>query len=65
MVIDGFDEPITVPVAGTGSWDKYVKKQIGKGMLGAGLQQIIVRPSVPPRSALIDLKEIRLVPVKM
>jgi putative heme-binding domain-containing protein len=49
-------------VPSTGSWDDYREQTIGTISLTAGLQRLVAKPAAPPKSALIDLREIRLTP---
>ena len=49
-------------VAGTASWDLYRRIKIATVMLPAGRHDVILRPDGAIRGALIDLKEIHLVP---
>ena len=51
-------------VASTGNWDTYRQSKVGEFTLPAGQQRIVLRPAVKPQGALLDLKAIRLVPVK-
>lgn len=49
-------------VPGTGTWDDYRTWTVGKLDLRRGRQQLIVTAPERPKSALIDLKAIRLIP---
>ncbi len=46
----------------TGSWTNFVTKQIGTLSLKAGRHRLSVRPLVIPAVALMNLKEVRLIP---
>ncbi len=53
---------ITGVVEGTGpDWSRYKQIKIGTVKLGAGEQRLTARPDGPPRSALMDLRNIALV----
>ncbi|HVX15569.1 MAG TPA: PVC-type heme-binding CxxCH protein [Pirellulales bacterium] len=51
-------------VAGTGNWDTYRQMQLGAVELAVGVHQLIVRPDGGLRGPLLDLKAVRLRPVK-
>ncbi len=51
-------------VAGTGAWDIYKHAKIGTLQIPAGEQRISMRSEGKIAGALIDLKSIRLVPIK-
>ncbi len=51
-------------VKGTGTWDDYKELQLGTLELDPGRQPVILRSVGRPRSALLDLKGIRLAPVQ-
>jgi hypothetical protein len=51
-------------VASTGNWDTYRQAKVGEVTLPAGNQRLVLRPAVKPQGALLDLRAIRLVPVK-
>lgn len=48
-------------VEGTGSWDNYRGKVVGVLELPAGPSELVMRPDGPVKSAMIDLRGIRLV----
>jgi putative membrane-bound dehydrogenase-like protein len=50
-------------VASTGTWDDYRSVEVGQLELGAGAQEAVLQSAGPLRSALIDLKAIRLEPL--
>lgn len=56
------DQRIEFKVQGTGEWENYRKATIGTLNLEAGEHRLFARSAGPIRSALIDLREIRLVP---
>jgi putative membrane-bound dehydrogenase-like protein len=64
MVIEAGDAKLTTRVAGTGRWSDYVTVKIGELDLKAGSQRVTARPGAALRGALLDLTEVRLVPVK-
>ena len=51
-------------VEGTGSWDNYRSKTVGTVELSAGQHELLMRADGPIKSALIDLRGIRLIPTK-
>jgi putative membrane-bound dehydrogenase-like protein len=55
-------QQLTGKVGGTASWDLYRRAQVGTLSLGAGKHEVTMRPQGTIRGALIDLKEIHLVP---
>ncbi|HEV7223783.1 MAG TPA: PVC-type heme-binding CxxCH protein [Pirellulales bacterium] len=55
---------VTGQVTGTGNWDTYRQKPLGRLELPAGKHELVVRPEGPLRGPLIDLKAVRLVPGK-
>ena len=57
-------ETLSGKVESTGSWDTYRRAPVGEISLKAGKQQVVMSPVVKPQGAMIDLKSIRLTPVK-
>jgi putative membrane-bound dehydrogenase-like protein len=57
-------QKLTGTVQGTGTWDDYKRSRVGSVSLPAGRHQITMRAAGTIRGTLIDLKEIRLIPVK-
>ena len=51
-------------VEGTGSWDIYRTKEIGVVKLPAGSAELVIRSDGPIKTALNDLRGVRLMPVK-
>lgn len=51
-------------VEGTGTWDVYRSKGVGVIELPAGATELTIRSAGPIKSALIDLRGIRITPVK-
>jgi len=51
-------------VKGTGGWDQYGSKDCGVVKLPAGAGELTVRSEGPIKGALLDLREVRLVPVE-
>lgn len=51
-------------ITGTGGWDRYRKVRVGSISLRKGQGQLIVRPAGPIQGALVDLRQIKLVPLK-
>lgn len=57
--------PLKGKVGKTGSWETFKSKKIGRVNLKTGLQKMVFKGSSEDRdSGLLDLREIRLVPVK-
>ncbi|MCF6285613.1 MAG: HEAT repeat domain-containing protein, partial [Candidatus Hydrogenedentes bacterium] len=48
----------------TGSWDRYFTKKIGRVHLAPGEQRVVFRPDGPLKERLIELRGLRLEPVK-
>jgi putative heme-binding domain-containing protein len=57
------DAKLTHKVVGTGRWSDYGNARLGEVELKSGRQRMTVRPAGPVRGALLDLREIKLVPV--
>jgi hypothetical protein len=55
---------MTAKVASTGSWDNYKQAQVGILALEAGRRRLVMRSSGAIKVALIDLRKIRLIPLK-
>ncbi len=49
-------------IASTGSWDTYQQARIGRVSLPAGRHRLMVRGVPPLTGAILDLREIRLIP---
>jgi putative membrane-bound dehydrogenase-like protein len=64
LALDVAGRRLVAKVPGTGNWDTYRQLQIGTVELPSGEHQLTVRPDGPPRGPLIDLKAVRLRPVK-
>jgi putative membrane-bound dehydrogenase-like protein len=62
LTIDGADPALNWKVASTGAWSKYETKTVGTVKLPAGEARLVIRPTAAPRSALIDLRTVYLVP---
>ena len=60
--IDGLATPIVGTVTSTGGWDRYRQPKIGRTKIAAGRHSITVRAAGPVKQALLDLREVRLVP---
>jgi putative membrane-bound dehydrogenase-like protein len=56
------EQELAFDVPSTGGWDDYREQSIGVLALPASPQRVVARAAAPPRVALIDLREIRLVP---
>ncbi len=57
------DATVRGVVPSTGTWDVYKSQSFGRVEIKPGRHQLIVRSDGPIRQALIDLREVRLVPV--
>jgi putative membrane-bound dehydrogenase-like protein len=55
---------LTGTVASTGTWESYRRLTIGNVSLPTGRVRVIMKPDGPVKSAMIDLRSIRLIPVK-
>ena len=55
---------LTGEVESTGSWDTFRQKKVGEITLAADRQRLVLRPARNPQGALIDLRAIKLVPLK-
>jgi putative membrane-bound dehydrogenase-like protein len=64
LVIEVAGGRLSMTVAGTGNWDTYRQKPLGQLELAAGRHELVVRPDGPLRGPLVDLKAVRLTPVK-
>lgn len=64
VVVDMAGQRLTAKVPGTGNWDTYRQLQIGVVELTAGIHEVIVRPDERLHGPLIDLKSVRLRPLK-
>jgi hypothetical protein len=52
-------------VGSTGSWSRYQSIFVGEATLREGTERLEIRPSGPPRGALLDLRAVVLVPRSM
>jgi hypothetical protein len=57
-------QKFSTKVTGTGTWDEYRGLNLGTVTLAAGQGDLVVRPDGPIKGALLDLRGVRLVPVK-
>jgi hypothetical protein len=57
------DQSLTGTVEKTGGWDTYRKAKIGRVQLKAGSQRAVFKPNGQFKTALLDLRQIHLVPV--
>ena len=58
------NEKLSAPVKATESWDDYVDLDMGRVTLQAGRWELVARPQGLITTALIDLRTLRLIPVK-
>jgi putative membrane-bound dehydrogenase-like protein len=56
------DSSQTHRVAGTGAWENYKQIELGTIELSAGRHRVVMQSAGPIKSALIDLRSLRLVP---
>jgi putative heme-binding domain-containing protein len=63
FILQAGDQALAGRVPSTRNWDTYRRLRIGQLKLPSGPQQLSVRPEGTLRGALIDLREIHLVPV--
>lgn len=65
FVLEAGDRKVSGKVGKTGSWFTYKTEKIGRIQLAAGNQKVVFRPgSKAEKGALMDLREIKLIPVK-
>ncbi|MFO0903431.1 MAG: neutral/alkaline non-lysosomal ceramidase N-terminal domain-containing protein [Pirellulales bacterium] len=64
FVIEAAGRTLGGQVAGTGTWDQYRSQTVGVLELPAGPVELVMRADGPIKSALIDLRGIRLIPAK-
>ncbi len=55
---------LSAEVPSTGNWDTYQSLTLGRLTLAPGELRVVVRPERTPRGPLLDLKSVRLRPVK-
>lgn len=59
------DQQLNGKVGRTGSWEKYKTKKIGHIQLSSGRQKMVFKPNSKfEKGALLDLRELKLVPVE-
>ena len=56
------DQSVTGKVAKSGGWETYVQAKIGRVQLAAGSQPAVFKAGGQFKTALLDLREVRLVP---
>jgi len=64
VIVEVAGQSLALKVEGTGSWDNYRGKELGVVKLPAGPGELLVRSDGPIKAALLDLRSVRLVPVK-
>ena len=64
FVVQVGSQSLAGQVEGTGTWDNYRAKSVGTLELPAGVVELVMRGEGPIKSALIDLRGIRLTRVK-
>ncbi len=64
FVLGAAGQELSGKVAGTGSWDHYRRVRVGTLTLPAGRHELTMRSQSAVRGALIDLKEIQLLPAR-
>jgi hypothetical protein len=55
-------EKFVVPLPSTGGWSNYVRRTLGQIQANAGLNILEIRPASRPKSGLMNLREVRLIP---
>jgi putative heme-binding domain-containing protein len=64
FIIEGGEHPIIGETAGTGGYDRFLSRRIGRVRLNAGTNRITVRPNGPLKTVnLMDLRGVYLTPV--
>ena len=59
------DQTLTATVAETGGFQQFVPREIGKVRLDkAGDYTLTVKPRIKPGPAVMDLRQVRLIPAK-
>jgi hypothetical protein len=64
LAVEVGGQKFSAKVNGTGTWDDYKGLALGSVTLAAGQGDLVVRPDGPIKGALLDLRGVRLVPVK-
>jgi putative heme-binding domain-containing protein len=64
LVITVAGQTVGGVVTGTGTWDDYDDKDLGTVKLPAGAGELVIRSDGRIKTALLDLREVRLVPVR-
>jgi putative membrane-bound dehydrogenase-like protein len=64
VIVEVAGQSLAMKVEGTGSWDNYRGKELGIVKLPPGPGELLVRSDGPIRAALLDLRSVRLTPVK-
>lgn len=65
FVFEAGDQQLNGKIGQTGSWFTYKTEKVGRIRLPAGRQKVVFRPgSESEKGALLDLREVKLVPVK-
>jgi hypothetical protein len=62
FVIEAGKHRLESRVDSSGAWDVYQIKKIGQIELEGGVQTIVLKPNGSFKTALMDLRELRLVP---
>jgi len=63
-VVEVGDQTIGGSVVSTGEWDQYRTREVGVLQLEAGTHELVMRGLGPIKSAMIDLRGIRLYPMR-
>jgi len=64
LVMSSRGSSLTHKIAATSGWDDYQTTEIGTLELSAGVQTVTCKPASRPLPALLDLKQVRLLPVE-
>jgi putative heme-binding domain-containing protein len=62
--LEGSGGALTGEVGSTGNWETYRQEPVGELQLERGEQRIVLRPARRPQGALIDLRSVRLTPIR-
>src|SRR5262249_9661303 len=64
VVVEVGGRSLSANVASTGSWDDFRGLSLGTVQLSAGVGELLVRSDGPIKGALLDLRGVRLAPVR-
>jgi arylsulfatase A len=58
------EQKFTVKVVETGHFQHFIRRSLGEVKLPAGMVNVIVKPITKPGAAVMDLREVRLIPLE-